>query len=45
MVARASEKAERMLNEYEAPPIDEGLDEALQGFVKQRRESMPDSWI
>ena len=45
MVARAADRVERMLNEYEAPPIDEALDENLLEFIKRRKESMPDSWI
>ncbi|MEO8207695.1 MAG: trimethylamine methyltransferase family protein [Chloroflexota bacterium] len=35
----------RMLQEYEAPPIDPGIDEALQEFIARRKASMPDSEI
>ena len=34
-----------MLREYEAPPIDPGIDEALQAFIAQRKASMPDSEV
>jgi trimethylamine--corrinoid protein Co-methyltransferase len=32
-----------MLAEYEAPPIDPGIDEALLEFIAQRKASFPDS--
>ena len=31
-----------MLAGYEAPPIDEGVDEALREFVDRRKASQPD---
>ena len=34
-----------MLSEYEAPPIDPGVDEALSEFIAQRKASMPDSEV
>ena len=34
-----------MLAEYEAPPIDPGLDEALLEFMIRRKASMPDSEV
>ncbi len=45
MVARAAEKLEKILNDYEAPPIDAALDESLLAFIQKRKDSMPDSWI
>ena len=33
----------RMLAEYEAPPIDPGVDEALLDFIARRKASFPDS--
>ena len=36
---------ERMLAEYEAPPIDPGVDEALNEFIDRRKASMPDSEV
>jgi trimethylamine--corrinoid protein Co-methyltransferase len=32
-----------MLAEYEAPPIDPGIDEALHEFIARRKASFPDS--
>ena len=40
---RANAIWKRMLNEYEAPPIDPGIDEALGEFIAKRKASMPDS--
>jgi len=42
---RANRIWKRMLNEYEAPPIDEGVDEALREFIARRKASMPDSEV
>jgi len=35
------DKAKRWLERYEAPPIDPGLDEALQDFVERRTAEIP----
>jgi trimethylamine--corrinoid protein Co-methyltransferase len=40
---RANAIWKRMLREYEAPPIDPGVDEALKEFIAKRKASMPDS--
>lgn len=40
---RANRIWKRMLAEYEAPPIDPGVDEALLEFMIRRKASMPDS--
>ena len=40
---RANKVWKKMLKEYEPPEIDPGVDEALQDFVKQKKDSMPDS--
>ena len=32
-----------MLAEYEAPPIDPGIDEALLEFIARRKAAFPDS--
>ncbi|MDQ7247872.1 trimethylamine methyltransferase family protein [Dongia sedimenti] len=40
---RANKIWKRMLNEYEAPPLDPAIDEALQAFVAQRKAAAPDS--
>jgi trimethylamine--corrinoid protein Co-methyltransferase len=42
---RANAIWKRMLREYEAPPLDEGIDEALQEFIAKRKASMPDSEV
>lgn len=40
---RANAIWKRMLAEYEAPPIDPGVDEALNEFIARRKASFPDS--
>jgi trimethylamine--corrinoid protein Co-methyltransferase len=40
---RANAIWKRMLAEYEAPPIDPGVDEALLEFIARRKASFPDS--
>ena len=40
---RANETWKRMLREYEAPPLDPAIDEALKAFVARRKEKLPDS--
>src|SRR3954468_19410153 len=42
---RANGIWKRMLREYEAPPIDPGIDEALSEFMTKRKASMPDSEV
>jgi trimethylamine---corrinoid protein Co-methyltransferase len=42
---RANAIWKRMLAEYEAPPIDPGVDEALLEFIAKRKASMPDSEV
>ncbi len=32
-----------MLAEYEAPPIDDAVDEALREFIERKKASFPDS--
>ncbi|MEZ5797647.1 MAG: trimethylamine methyltransferase family protein [Paracoccaceae bacterium] len=41
---RANTRWKKLLAEYEAPPLDEGIDEALQDFIARRKGSMPDMW-
>jgi trimethylamine---corrinoid protein Co-methyltransferase len=43
--ARANTVWKRMLAEYEAPPIDPGIDEALLDFIARRKASFPDSEV
>jgi trimethylamine--corrinoid protein Co-methyltransferase len=40
---RANAIWKRMLAEYEAPPIDPGIDEALNEFITKRKAAFPDS--
>jgi trimethylamine--corrinoid protein Co-methyltransferase len=40
---RANKVWKRMLAEYEAPPIDPAIDEALLDFIARRKASFPDS--
>jgi trimethylamine--corrinoid protein Co-methyltransferase len=42
---RANRIWKKMLADYEAPPIDPGVDEALLEFVARRKASMPDSEV
>ncbi len=43
-VIRANAKWKKMLRDYEAPPLDPGIDEALQDFMARKKETMPDIW-
>jgi len=40
---RANKTWKRMLQEYEAPPIDDSTLEALQGFIAEKKSAVPDS--
>ena len=42
-IRRANGRWKRMLAEYESPPIDPAVDEALGEFVQGRKASMPDA--
>jgi trimethylamine--corrinoid protein Co-methyltransferase len=42
---RANAIWKRMLAEYEAPPIDQAIDERLLEFMIRRKASMPDSEV
>jgi trimethylamine--corrinoid protein Co-methyltransferase len=41
---RANRLWKKWLSEYEAPPLDPGIDEALQDFVARKKASMPDAF-
>ncbi|MCC7046572.1 MAG: trimethylamine methyltransferase family protein [Alphaproteobacteria bacterium] len=41
---RANKIWKRMLAEYEAPPIDPGIDEALNEFMAKKKAGMPDAF-
>jgi trimethylamine--corrinoid protein Co-methyltransferase len=40
---RANKVFKKMLAEYEPPPIEAGVDEALREFIERRKASMPDA--
>jgi len=42
---RANVIWKKMLAEYEAPPIDPGVDEGLLDFIARRKAAMPDSEV
>ncbi|WP_173932348.1 trimethylamine methyltransferase family protein [Chelativorans sp. Marseille-P2723] len=42
---RANQLARSWLEAYEAPPLDEATDEALQDFIARRKASMPDAFV
>ncbi len=44
MQQRAHLRWRQMLAEYEMPPIDPAVDEALLDFIARRKASMPDQW-
>jgi trimethylamine--corrinoid protein Co-methyltransferase len=42
---RANAVWKRMLADYEAPPIDPAIDEALLDFIARKKASMPDAFV
>ncbi len=45
MTVRANTLYKKMLREYEAPALDPATDEAILAYIKQRKDSFPDSNI
>ena len=41
---RAKKVCAQMLNDYVAPDLDQGINEALKDFIKMRKDSMPDAF-
>ena len=41
---RAAERVRETLANYEAPPLDSAIDEALQAYIDKQKASMPDMW-
>ena len=41
---RANALVRKMLADYQAPDLDPAIDEALQAFMRERKESMPDAF-
>jgi trimethylamine--corrinoid protein Co-methyltransferase len=44
MRQRAHKRWTHLLDQYEAPPLDPAIDEALQEFVARRKSELPDAW-
>ncbi len=44
MEQRASKRWKELLHERTAPPLDEGIDEALKDFVARKKHALPDEW-
>ncbi|MCY6380047.1 trimethylamine methyltransferase family protein [Hoeflea prorocentri] len=44
MEVRANELCRQWLNAYEAPALDEGVNDGLRDFIHQRKEAMPDAF-
>ena len=40
---RAAERARKVLAQYEAPPLDPGIDEALKDFIARKKAGLPDN--
>ena len=41
---RVNRRWKEMLDGYEVPPLDPGIDEALQDFMVRKKSTMPDQW-
>jgi trimethylamine--corrinoid protein Co-methyltransferase len=41
---RANARYRRLLQDYQAPPLDPAVDEALTEFVTKRKAERPDQW-
>ncbi len=41
---RANARWKKALADYEAPPLDEATDEALQDFMARRKAAVDDAW-
>jgi trimethylamine--corrinoid protein Co-methyltransferase len=41
---RAYDRWNQILKDYQAPPLDEAKDEALQEFIAKRKAEIPDAW-
>ena len=44
MRMRAHDRWKTLLADYQEPPIDPGIREALTAFVAKRKEALPDAW-
>jgi trimethylamine--corrinoid protein Co-methyltransferase len=41
---RAYDRWNQILKDYQAPPLDQAKDEALQEFIAKRKAEIPDAW-
>ncbi len=41
---RAYERWNQLLNDYEVPPMDQAVDQALKEFIAKRKSEIPDAW-
>jgi trimethylamine--corrinoid protein Co-methyltransferase len=44
MARRAYDRWNQLLEEYEAPPLDEAKDEELVAYIEKRKSEIPDAW-
>ena len=44
MALRASKRCQQLLDEYQAPKLDEAVDEELKDFIARRKTELPDAW-
>jgi trimethylamine--corrinoid protein Co-methyltransferase len=44
MATRANKRWKRMLDEYQAPPLDQAVDEELLDFMARKKTDTPDAW-
>jgi trimethylamine--corrinoid protein Co-methyltransferase len=44
-VALASARVAKMIDDYQQPHLDPSIDEALRAYVREKKESMPDSFM
>jgi trimethylamine--corrinoid protein Co-methyltransferase len=42
---RANARFRKMLNQYQPPPLDPAIDEALLDYIERRKNAMPDSMV
>ncbi len=43
-LTRAGERVKTLLDNYQPPAIDPGVDEALKSYIQQQKSSRPDAW-
>ena len=43
-VARAQQRYQHMLRDYQAPPLDPAIDEQLRDFIARKKSAMADAW-